>query len=45
VQTSERTFALFTATYEERRMWVAGFDYLIKSTVIVQEIIEKNERE
>ena len=26
-------------------MWMAGFDYLIKSTTIVQEIIEQNAKD
>ena len=45
VKTTQRTFALYAATFEERRMWMAGFDYLIKSTAIVQEIIEQNARD
>jgi hypothetical protein len=45
VKTKDRNFALYAATFEERRMWMAGFDYLVKSTTIVQEIIEQNARE
>jgi hypothetical protein len=45
LKTTDRTFALYAPTYEERRMWMAGFDYVIKSTVIVQKIIEQNARE
>jgi hypothetical protein len=45
VKTITRTFALYAATFEERRMWMAGFDYLIKSTAIVQEIIEQNAKD
>ena len=43
VKTLDRTFEFYAATEVERQMWMAGFDYCIKSTKIVQKIIEKNE--
>ena len=44
VKTTERVFEFFAATEEEREMWMAGFDYCIKSTRVVQKIIEQNEK-
>jgi hypothetical protein len=32
VDTGERPFQLYTQSEPERRMWVAGFEYLCKST-------------
>ena len=42
---SNRTFTFTTKTQDERNMWMAGFRYLIVSTVAVQKImLENNQR-
>ena len=33
---------LFASTYEEREMWIAGFEYVIISTKQVQELMVQN---
>ena len=40
LKTKSRHFLLFASTHEERRMWLAGFQYVILSTKEVQKIIE-----
>lgn len=42
--TTERTYFLMAKTIEDRNMWMAGFRYLIASTVTVQNIMRDNSR-
>jgi len=44
LETKERKYLLFTATFDERIMWIAGFKYIIVSTTEVQRIMDENER-
>lgn len=39
VNTSERKFELFASSEEERKMWLAGFEYVMVSTQEVQIIM------
>lgn len=36
VQTTQRKFELFASSEEERKMWIAGFQYILVSTSEVQ---------
>ena len=45
LKTKDRDFDLMCDKEFDRDMWLAGFNYLIKSTVEVQKIIERNDRE
>lgn len=42
VDTVERVYVLCAKTAEERSMWMAGFNYLIASTITVQQIMKSN---
>ena len=43
VKTIERMFLLFAPTEQERDMWIAGFEYIIVSTMQVQSILKVND--
>jgi hypothetical protein len=42
LQCRERLFVLCAKTEEDRNMWMAGFRYLLASTITVQSIMQKN---
>jgi UDP-galactopyranose mutase len=42
VKTVDRLFELYASEEKERTLWMAAFDYLIKSTNEVQKIITEN---
>lgn len=44
VKTTQRVFTLFAKTEEERRMWIAGLQYVIVSTAKVQDIMLENDK-
>ena len=43
LHTIDRRYVLFAPSNEERKMWMAGFKYVISSTQTVQEIMKANE--
>lgn len=45
VKTIERDFTFMTQTESERKMWMAGFRYVIASTLTVQVIMKHNSRQ
>lgn len=44
LKTTDRTFFLMAKSLEDRNMWMAGYRYLIASTVTVQNIMRENSR-
>lgn len=44
LKTRERLFFLMSKTLEDRNMWMAGFRYLLASTVTVQNIMQDNSK-
>lgn len=42
VKTIERDYVLYAKTEDERKMWMAGFRYVIASTQTVQVIMKQN---
>jgi hypothetical protein len=45
LETKDRNFELHCYSNYDRDMWIVGFDYLIKSTIEVQKIIDSNNRD
>lgn len=41
----KRKYELYAASELDRKMWMSGFEYLIKSSKIVMEIMQENEKE
>jgi hypothetical protein len=44
LKTRDREFFLVAKTLEDRNMWMAGFRYLLASTVTVQNIMRENSK-
>ena len=42
LQTRSRLFVLCAKTLEDRNMWMAGFRYILASTLTVQTIMKNN---
>lgn len=39
VQIKDKEFEIFTSSPEERQMWMAGFNYVVKSSQEMQNIV------